>query len=316
MAEGEGNDAGTGAGWTDAIEDEGLKEALSKFESEQQLLDTLGLEIHEGGNGALDWREELPGELKEVAERFASTEDAVRAIVAYQKRDGQVRVPGKEATEDEIKAYTKAVGVPENVDGYEFPNLPKDEVTDEITASRKAWAERFHKLQVPAETAKVLTLALQEDVTAVNEAALKADTEFAKSQEDDLRVEWKGEDYERNVMLATRALTELSERSGVKITDLKSIETKDGRFLLDRADILKVFAVVGREMAEGLLGSTLTDSEKETIGEEIIAVREQYAKAQSERNTKLANSLYQKELVLIAKQEGAKPIVGKEGRSA
>lgn len=298
--------------WAEAIKDDGLKTAVSGYESEADFLTALGLEIKTDGA----WTDGLPDDLKEVAEKFSSKDDAVRAIVAFRKRDSQIRLPGKDATDDERTAYAKAIGVPKSVDGYEFPDIPKEELTDAITASRKAWAERFHKLQVSKETAKALTLAAQEEAIAVNAAEKEADKTFAAAQEEALREEWKGEDYEKNVTHANRALTELSERSGVKVDDLKHIQTKDGRFLLDRGDMLKVFAAVGREMAEGLLGPTLTDSQKETIGEEIIAKRVAIEKAQTEGNSKLANKLYQEVLALTAKQKGTAPIVGSEGRTA
>ena len=54
-----------------------------------------------------DWRSDLPEDLRKTAERFASKADAVRAIESFRKRESQVRVPGKDATDDEKAAYRK-----------------------------------------------------------------------------------------------------------------------------------------------------------------------------------------------------------------
>lgn len=298
--------------WIGEVQDADLKTALSKFDTEQKFLDALGFELTTDTG---DWREGLPEELKPVAERFTSTEDIVRAVVAFQKREGQVRVPGKDATDTERTAYQKAVGVPESPTGYEFPALPEgEELTDQVKTSRETWAKRFHALDVPKDMAKALIAAVGEDAEAQTAADISADNAFAKTQEDALRTEWKGDEYEKNVTLAGRAFAEISNRSGLKSDDLKKIETKDGRFLMDRPEIIKLFAVVGREMAEGTLGPALTDAERNTLDEELVDIRKQTAEAQQDGDSKRANMLYQREQALIAKKQGNKPVVGAAGR--
>ena len=299
--------------WLSGIEDESVKESLGGFESQEKLFETIGYKIPEAE--VKDWREGLPDDMKKTAERFTSPEDALRSIEDFRKRDSQVRVPGKEATDEEKASYYKAIGVPENAEGYEFKLAEGEESTPEIEAANKQWAERLHGLTVPTETANELVKFLQEDLVAAQAAQNKADEENVKVQEDALRAEWKGDDYEKNKTVANRAFTELANRAGIDIEELTSMETKDGKLLMDDARMMRVFAAVGREMAEGSLGATLTESEINTAEDQLIELRKQITSAQADGNSKKANKLFEQEQALIAKMKGNKNIVG-DGRAA
>lgn len=261
-----------------------------------------------------DWRADLDDDLRPTAERFSSKADAIRAIQAFQKRESQVRVPGKNASVEEIAKYRKAIGIPESPDKYEFPELPEgEELTEEMQASRKTWSERFHNLGISQKAAKELSQFVAEDVQAQMEQAKEQDEAFARSQEEKLRSEWKGDDYDKNKTLANRAFNEIANRAGIPVEALTKIETKDGRFLMDRAEMLKLFSVIGREMSEGTLGPAMSESERDSLEDAVRDVRKQIAEAQQEGDSKRANKLYQKEQQLLSKA-GNGPIVGAAGR--
>lgn len=309
---GEGSEAGKPgdavAEWAAGISDEGLKGVAGKYENQDAFLKAAGYEAPKP-TGAWDG---IPDDLKEIADRFTSPAEALRAVRDLRKRESQVRLPGKDATEEEKSAYLKAIGVPESPTDYEFPE--EGDVTDAIKASHEAWGKRFIELGVPKDTAKQLANMLQEDVDVQLAAEVEADKEFAKSQEDALKAEWKGEQYGINMTLAGRAVTELANRAGLNVEELKKIETKDGRFLLDRADMLKLFAPVGREMAEGTLGPAISEGERETIEDQLRGLREKQTEAQGRGDSKRANQLYQREQALLAKLSGNRPVVGVGGR--
>lgn len=301
--------------WVDSIEDEGLKESLGKFESQEKFFDVIGYKVPEPLEAEpKDWREGLPEDLKKTADRFTSPEDALRSIEDFRKRDSQVRVPGKDATDDEKVAYNKAIGVPENAEGYEFKLMEGEESTPEIEASNKLWGERLHGLHIPVESANELVKFLQEDVAAAHQVEKDADKEFAKKTEDDLKSEWKGDDYDINIKVADKALTEVANRIGVPLENYTNKELKGGRYLMDDPDMVRFIAYIGREMSEGTLGPTLTDSERETVEDQLSDIRKQITEAQSVGDTKKANRLFQKEQDLIAKMDGDKKIVG-DGRT-
>ena len=293
--------------WRTGLPDD-LKESATKFKTPAELVQSIRTKPS-------DWREGIPDDLKPVAERFTSREDAIRAIQAFQKRDGQVRVPGKDASDTEKAAYLKAIGVPGKPEEYEFPVLSKEELTDEIKTSRQEWGKRFHDLGVPKSMARQLIDYVAQDGAKQMQAQVEGDKQFAKSQEDALRAEWKGADFDKNHTLANRAFADLAQRTGLDVEALRKIETKDGRFLMDRAEIVRMFAMIGREMAEGTLGPTLTAAESETLDGQIQDVRKQITEAQAAGDSKRSNMLYQREQALIAKQKGNKLVVGAGGRA-
>ena len=261
-----------------------------------------------------DWRADLPDDLRKVADRFTSKADAIRAIADLRKRESQARVPGKNASEEEVAAYRKAVGIPDAPEGYEFPTADGQDVTPEIEAARGEWAKTFHELGVPKDTAAKLIERVRAESEQQLAAQVQADKSYAKEQEAALRAEWKGDEFDKNKTLANRAFTDVANRAGVTATELTQIETKDGRFLLDDARMVRVFAAIGREMAEGTLSPALNDSERDTVENEVADVRRQIGEAQSAGDSQKANRLYQREQALIAKM-GNRSIVG-AGRSA
>ena len=300
--------------WTETFSDE-HKESLSGFENQDKLFEAIGYKVPEAPE-AKDWREGMGDDLKKTADRFTSADEAIRSIQSFQKREGQVRVPGKDATDDEVSAYHKAVGVPDTAEGYEFKLIEGEESTPAIEAANKVWGERLHGLSVSTEIANELVKFLHEDVNAAHQAEKAADEAFVKSGEDALKAEWKGHDYEKNKAFADKAFTEIASRAGVSLDELKHIETKNGRFLMDDPRILKLFSIVGREMEEGSLGPTLTDSERDTMEDQLSDIQKQIDEAQSKGDSKRANKLYETKLGLIAKKDGNTPIVGSEGRAA
>lgn len=265
----------------------------------------------------IDWRSDLDEDLKKTADRFTSKADAIRAIQAFQKRDSQIRVPGKDSSKEEIATYHKAIGIPETAEGYEFPAPPEGtELTDDQKESRAEWGTRFHKLGISKDSAKELIELAATDKHKSDEFSVKADEKFAKEQEDALRSEWKGDDYDKNITLANRAVAEIAERAGLRLDDLTKIEMKDGRFLLDRPEMSKLFAVIGREMAEGTLGGVITDGERDTIDDAITDIQTKIDEAQAAGKSKEANKLYSKKMGLISKRDGNSNIVGSQGRAA
>jgi hypothetical protein len=261
-----------------------------------------------------DWTTDLPDNLKETGKRFSSKADAVRAINDFRKRESQVRVPGKDAKPEEVAAYKKAIGIPEKPEDYEFPEVDKEAMTEEMKATRAEWSKKFHDLGLPKKTAKELVIAVNEMANRQAAATIEADKVFARQQEEKLRSEWKGEEYDRNLNMANNAIRVIAGKTGVSIEDLKKIETKDGRFLMDRTDMIRIFAAIGHEMDEGQLGPSLTDSEMDTIDDNIRNVRAQISEAQAAGDSKRANKLYQQEQSLLAKRVGNKSIVGSRGR--
>jgi len=266
---------------------------------------------------AADWRAGIADEkLRDHAGRFASLDDVIRAnLDSRQKLSKAIIPPGKDASEDDVKGYLKAIGVPAEASGYEFPEIPKEQMTDAIQAERDMWAKEFHDARLPDETAKRLVAKFGEVAQAHAQAQAKADKDFAQSSSEALKAEW-GADNDKNMTLANRAFDDMTQRAGIASADMRKIETKDGRFVMDDPRMLKMFAALGREMGEGSLGGTMTEGDRETIDEQIRDLRKQTDEAKSGGDSKRANQLYQKTLGMIEKRDGAQAIVGSQNRAA
>lgn len=323
FAEGDGGDGGGGGGnagdgggdggeakWFDTIENETLRTAVSGFEDRDQALTALGYQPP-------DWRTGIEDEkLQSHAKRFNSVADLAKSnldLVSERDRlkNTAIVVPGKNATPEEIAAFNQKLGVPETPEGYEFPAPAEGEqLSDAEQASRKAWAERFHKLGVPKTAAEGIINAFREDMASASETLAQEDERFAGETETLLKREW-GQDYARNVAIAHATAEQLF---GDDIAAMREATTKDNRLLLDQPMMLRMLAKVGREMQEGNLGG-VSDEERSGLDDQIRTLRTQQAEAQASGDSKRANELYQKEQALIARK-GNRPIVGAAGRAA
>ena len=262
-----------------------------------------------------DWRAAITdAEAKKFAESSTDVNHLARRAADMRKQlSSAIIKPGKDATPEQVAAFQKAMGVPEAPDKYEFPELAEgEELTDAVKASREAWGKRFHELGVPNETAKALMDAVRQEAAQKLASDIAADKAFAKEQMDALEAEW-GTDTAKNREYVNRATKELF---GSDFEDVRKMETKDGRFVLDDARLMRVFAKIGREMGEGTLGSVMTEGERDAADTQLRDLRKQIQTAQGEGDNARANKLYQQEQALIAKLGGNNNIVGAQGRAA
>lgn len=272
----------------------------------------------EGGakpNGETDdWRSAIEDEsLRRVAERFTSPVDAVKAVADLRKRESNsVRLPGKNASEEDIASYRKAIGVPESPDKYKFSMPEGHEPTEADAAFQKSVAETFHTLGVPAETAQGLVDWFNEYSTAVHQAQVDADKQFAEESEAQLKKEWPGAEFDRNKTFANQAALRLF---GDELEDVRNIETKDGRFVLDHPAFVRILAQYGREMEEGTLGGAMSEAQIETLDGEIDDLQSKIEEAQRKGDPEKANSLYIKQQELYRKKVGSASPVGAQGRT-
>jgi len=261
-----------------------------------------------------DWRASFKNaDAKKFAESSTDPEHlAMRALEMRQKLATAIVLPGKDAKPEDVATFRKALGVPETIEGYKFPEIPAENLTDAVKQSRADWAKTFHEHNVPAPVAEALIAKVAAEAAAEAAAQVAADKAHAEKTTAELKAEW-GADYDVNMTYANRAAVQLFD---AKFDEAKTIETKDGRFLLDHPLMARLLAKVGREMAEGGLGGVLTDAQREGADAELKTVRAQMAEAQGKGDSKEANRLYQKELSILARTQPNHGIVGANGRAA
>ena len=262
-----------------------------------------------------DWRASIENAgLRKIADRHDSVTSLTQAVSDLRKREStSIRALGKEPTDEEVATYRKAIGVPENVDGYEFAMPEGQEATDADKAFQGAAAETFHGLNISAEQAQGLNTWWNGVQAAAVEQQINDDKTYADETEAKLKAEWPGKEFELNTGIADQAAAKVF---GDAIDDARHIETKDGRFILDHPIFIKMLAQIGREMQEGRIGNLMTDGERGGVESQIREVEGKIDRAKASGDRALANKLYQDQQALYGQIHGSKPIVGAEGRTA
>lgn len=251
---------------------------------------------------------------KKEAERTTDLNAGFKRIAELRTQLSSAITPlGKKPSDEQVTAYRKATGVPETAEGYKFEVPEGHDLTDADTAFQSWAGATFHANLLSADQAKGLNAAWNEFAAATQQAQIDADKAYADETEDALKKDWPGKEFEVNKGIADRTATKLF---GDDIDNVREIETKDGRFILDHPALVRVFAKIGREMQEGGLGPVLTDSDRDSVQDKIDDLGKQISKAKVDGDTDKANRLYQEQLALDASIVGTKPVVGAEGRVA
>ena len=259
-----------------------------------------------------DWRESIQdGDLRKHAERFTTPEALVKANLDYRKKEGKsVSRLSEDSTDKEVDAYREALGVPKDVDGYEFPIPEGVERSEAMMDSEDTWSNLFLNNNVPKETADVLVSAFREEIMKMQSDSAEADAKYASDSTEALKAEWK-DDYDKNLIYAARA----SERLfGDDYEDARHIEDKAGSYILDNPIMAKMFATLGRQMGEGNLGGVVTGGERETLMAKANSLREQTRAALAKQDTAGANKLAAQEREVLERMDGNVPVVGQDGR--
>src|SRR3546814_7192782 len=90
---------------------------------------------------------------------------------------------------------------------------------------------------------------------------------------------------------------------GDDLEELRTMETKDGRFVADHPVLLKALASIGREMGEAGIVPRLTGDAAEQAHDEVRSLREKIEAAQAKGDNSTANKLYAREQELLRSEE-------------
>ena len=260
------------------------------------------------------WRDLIEDEkLQKHAERFTSVDALVQAnLESRQKLSKAIVPPGEGAEEEDVAAYREAMGVPKDVDGYEFPLPEGVERTDQMMDSEDHWANLFINNNIPKATADVLTQEFRGEVEKMMAQKTEMDEAYTKQSEDAMRKEW-AEDYDKNLIFASKASEALL---GDDFEEARHIETSDGKFILDNPILVRMFAKLGRDMGEGTLGSVATEGERDTLMEQANSYRDKRKEAYAKGNHAEARKWDEKERLALDKLHGGGAIVGTETRTS
>jgi hypothetical protein len=262
-----------------------------------------------------DWRAVIKDDkLRDLAGKYTTLDALTQANMDFRTQlSTSIRLPKEDSTDEQVADFRKKMGIPETIEGYEFSVPEGHELTEADTAFHTAAAELFHKNNISAEQAHGINEWWNEYTSAIQQAQIDGDAQFAAETEAALKAEWPGEEYTRNKAFADHAATKVF---GDQLDEVRNIETKDGRFILDHPSFVKMLAQYGREMQEGSLGNIMTESQRGDLQGEIDALEKKIEQATNSGDRSTANNLYQQQQELYRKSYGAGPIVGSDGRTA
>ena len=191
------------------------------------------------------WQEQLEGDefadLRKTAANYNSLPGLIRGLkdaktALHEKTDGLVKIPGEDATEEEVSAYRNAMGIPESPDGYEL--IEGIELDDDVASLIR---ERAHGSN-----------ASQADLTAFLETQLEVEKmQVAKMEQE-----------EKEYFAAQR--TDLENAFGSQINEKFQLASRAAQtFGLDpedpmfqHANVVKAFVEIGESISEAKLVST------------------------------------------------------------
>jgi len=210
--------------------------------------------------GDADWSSGIEDKgVLDLANRYTSRADQAKAHhELVQTMSTRFKVPGKDASDEDVAKYRKATGVPDEAGGYEFakPEHMEDDVfaDDNMQAMLGEFKTALHASgATPAVASAVMDFYWKTEAEGQKLVA-ENDQKAIEAAEAGLRKEW-GKDYDQNVKFGDAFL----EKQGA--TELKQMELKDGSLLGSHPDFIKMTATSGRRIGEGALQVGLNGTE-------------------------------------------------------
>jgi hypothetical protein len=153
-----------------------------------------------------NWKDSIPSDLrysKDGNDKLARFNDELSLAKSYlemEKMDsGKVKMPDDDSTPEEKSAFYQKLGKPEDVTGYELPDLAEGEAYDEdMMGAIKNYA---FENNIPKDMFSGMVGIYMQEAQAAMERQ-------AAATEDTLKGEWAG-DYDKNIEISRRALREL-----------------------------------------------------------------------------------------------------------
>ena len=262
---------------------------------------------------ATSWRDMIKDDsLHRHAERFTDIDALLQANLDSRKKLSKaVNKPEEGASEDDMANYRESIGVPKDVDGYDFPLPQGTERTEQMMDAEDHWANLFIEHDVPKGTADVLVKEFRGEVEKMMTAQVESDARATEEATSLLRKEW-GDEYDKNLIFASRASEKMF---GDQYEDARYMEDKSGKFIMDNPIMIKMFARLGREMGEGSLGAVATSEEKESLMDKANEYRTKRQAAHAKGNSAEARKWDERERDMLGKIYGDDPAVGTKTRN-
>ncbi len=191
-------------------------------------------------------------------DRFTSEKNFLKNVPKLRRDFSAARAvvqsgPPEDATPEEIAAYRKAAGVPEKAEGYGIAYPEGMKPTENDKAVLSAYQERMLQRHIPPAYAKEAWQFYLDQQKSLQEAQDEAIKELRLQNVGELRGEWKGRDFVRNVASAKEFLGTLfgDVMDEEQLETMLSARLPNGLPIGDWAPLLKSLASKGREWSDG-----------------------------------------------------------------
>lgn len=196
----------------------------------------------DGGAVVPEWAKDLPEDLRSnpIVGKTPDIQTLVKNAIEMEKyRGSSIKIPGEDATPEDLRKFYTRLGVPEKVEGYEVSTPEGVEMGDR----EKAILDRFkgiaHANGITPKAFQGLVNDYFEqealDMKAFEEANDKAIQECVSK----LHEKW-GSDFDKNADMALKAV----EAWGLS-------EVLDAKGLSNSVELSEFFLEIGKSMAEG-----------------------------------------------------------------
>lgn len=221
----------------------------------------------EGGD-APDWRSGIEDkDLRDLAGRYTTPQDMAKALKDFRAANASmIKVPGKDASEEDMAKFFKAIGRPDDETGYGFLNPAEgEELSEQDQAFRQVMAKAMFESGVPGQAAEKLVEKWNEFTETVRAEEERVAKKEAEAAEAELRKEF-GTDFDAARNVAQRAAEVFG---GKELADLLNSTIVNGRALGDHPALFRALSKVGYRMGEGGFIGAVTEQDRESVREEI-----------------------------------------------
>jgi len=199
-------------------------------------------------------------DVKSIAARYNTEEAMAKALKeANTQLSQRLKMPGKDASEDDIAAFHKQLGVPEDISGYD---LKKPDFMDEAEFKSETMQNAMNgiigKMHEAGASKSVVSTAVEaywEMERTAKEITDAGDVSAAESAEAVLRKKWLN-NYDSNIAFAESVVDEYP--------DLAKVALRDGTLMGSSPHYAEMLAEFGRLRAEGPMQAGFSNSEAGT----------------------------------------------------
>jgi hypothetical protein len=261
------------------------------------------------GEGYVAWRDSLQDpKMKAAAERYHSWDDMLTSNVTLRTEIAdRIRLPGPNATPEDITKFRRGLGVPDDAKGYEVKLTEGLTLTDEDKALIDAIRPIAHENNVPAKVFNSVIerlISLGNETSAATEKALKAAADASIAEQ---KKKWST-DYDKNRELFFRTVNAFGGDQGKAAVESAVIEGF-GR-LQDWPPFLDLIVAIGKRADEAELHLGSSGGEAQSAQQELDQIVKDNPPGSDGYKAKQARV---QELYAII--HGKKPIVGASGRN-